>query len=115
MPARAPYAASAEPALPADGMAIFVTPSSLAFETAADSPRALKLPVGLSPSSFIQMRLEPAWRCKASAGSSGVVPSPSVTMFASSRTGMSSNQRHMLPVRAASVSLLKPRLTAFRS
>src|SRR4051812_7984844 len=50
-------------------MAILVTPSSLAFETAADSPRALKLPVGLRPSSLIQMRFEPAWRCRASAGS----------------------------------------------
>jgi hypothetical protein len=51
-PARAQYAASAPPAFPADGAAIFLTPSSFAIETAIAMPRALKLWVGFSDSSF---------------------------------------------------------------
>ncbi len=54
IPAAAPYAASAPAALPADGVATLVTPSSRARDSAADIPRALKLPVGFNPSSLIK-------------------------------------------------------------
>ena len=53
-PARAAYAASAPPALPALGTASFVAPRYFAIETATLIPRALKLCVGLSDSSLIQ-------------------------------------------------------------
>src|SRR5438093_1306796 len=54
MPAAAAYAAMALAALPADGIATFLIPSSTAIVTAQESPRALKEPVGFSPSSLIQ-------------------------------------------------------------
>ena len=46
-------------ALPAEGTAIFVMPSSRAIEIAAVIPRALKEPVGLRPSSFTQRSAAP--------------------------------------------------------
>ena len=54
-PARAAYEDIAPAALPADGIVSLVIPSSLALDTAADKPRALKDAVGLTPSSFIRM------------------------------------------------------------
>ena len=56
-------------------------PSSFAFETAADSPRALKEPVGLPDSSLIQRSEKSAEAPSRSARRSGVPPSPSETMF----------------------------------
>ena len=47
MPALAAYAAIAPAAFPALGAATVSTPKCLAIETAADMPRALKLPVGV--------------------------------------------------------------------
>src|SRR5437867_2525553 len=51
-PARAPYAAHAEPALPALGSASVSTPSSAARVMPTAAPRALNVPVGSRPSSF---------------------------------------------------------------
>ena len=53
IPARAAYAAIAPAALPAEGTAAFLTPSSFAIEMAAVIPRALKLCVGFCPSSLM--------------------------------------------------------------
>ena len=53
MPARAAYTDHAAPALPFVGIATAFTPSSRARETPTAAPRALKVPVGISPSSFI--------------------------------------------------------------
>src|SRR3954454_720307 len=72
-PARAAYAASAAPALPALGTASLVAPRCFAMETATLIPRALKLCVGLSDSSLIQRSTSSANLC---ADSSGVPPSP---------------------------------------
>jgi hypothetical protein len=68
-PARAPYAASAPAALPADGAENFLAPRCFAIDTAMAMPRALKEPVGLRASSFTQTL--------SSTASSGVKPSPS--------------------------------------
>ena len=65
MPAFAAYAAAAPPALPAVGSAIFVWPSSFAFETAAERPRALNEPVGLPASSLIRRSRKPNARAEA--------------------------------------------------
>src|SRR5215813_12189724 len=56
--ARAPYAANAPAALPAEGALSAVTPNALATETASVIPRALNEPVGFLDSSFIQTRSE---------------------------------------------------------
>jgi hypothetical protein len=53
IPARAAYVAQAAPALPLVGMATPVTPSSAARDTPTAAPRALNVPVGTSPSSFM--------------------------------------------------------------
>lgn len=53
MPARAAYVAQAAPALPLVGIATRRIPSSLAREIPTAAPRALKEPVGISPSSLI--------------------------------------------------------------
>ena len=68
----------------------FVRPSSFALDTAADRPRALKLAVGFTPSSFIRMLGAPISRPSRSALSRGVNPSPRVTTLDSSRMGMTS-------------------------
>jgi len=52
MPAAAPYTAHAAPAFPLVGMANVLIPSSLARETPTAAPRALKVPVGMMPSSL---------------------------------------------------------------
>ena len=54
IPQREQYADMAAPALPFVGIAMRVTPSSFAMETAMTSPRALNEPVGSRPSSFTQ-------------------------------------------------------------
>src|SRR5216683_2823822 len=71
--ARAPYAASAQPALPAVGAARLVAPRRLAIVTAAAMPRALNERVGFFDSSLMKTFEK---RCE---GRSGVIPSPSVT------------------------------------
>src|SRR6266480_3472178 len=53
-PARAPYAESAAPALPAVGAARLRAPRRLAIETAAAIPRDLNERVGFFDSSLIQ-------------------------------------------------------------
>src|SRR5215467_14444848 len=88
IPALAAYAAAAPPAFPAVGRAILVRPSSFAFDTAAERPRALKDPVGLPASSLIQRLEKPAARPSRSARSSGAPPSPSETMLPGSSMGI---------------------------
>ena len=78
-PARAAYADQAAPALPLVGMAIAVTPSSAARETPTAAPRALNVPVGSWPSSFISRFGTPSARPIAGRASSGVIPSPRLT------------------------------------
>ena len=89
-PARAPYAAHAWPPLPTVGWAKRVTPSSFQREIDAEAPRALKVPVGLTPSSFTHSSPTPTSRAAFGTGIIGVKPSPIVTIAASSRTGSSS-------------------------
>jgi hypothetical protein len=76
--------------LPADGSATAFAPSSFARETAHPSPRALNEPVGFFPSSLSSRFGTPIASPARSAGSSGVIPSPSATMLAGSRIGMTS-------------------------
>ena len=76
-PARAPYAASAAPALPAVGAASERAPRALAMETAAAMPRDLNERVGFFDSSLIQTFGNCVER------SSGVTPSPRVTISSS--------------------------------
>jgi hypothetical protein len=90
MPARAAYVAHAEPALPFVGIAIARTPSSYARDTPTAAPRALNVPVGMRPSSFIHSRSIPTEAPNRGIGSSGVMPSPSVTTWDGERTGSSS-------------------------
>ena len=59
--AMAAYAAAALPALPAVGRKMVSTPSVLARETAAERPRALKVFVGLSDSSFTYSLSRPSF------------------------------------------------------
>src|ERR1700683_1867132 len=80
MPAAAAYAAMALAALPAEGMATFLMPSSTHMETAQESPRALKEPVGFNPSSFTQSDSAPRRDPKRRVRSRGVQPSPRETM-----------------------------------
>ncbi len=66
------------------------TPSSAALDTPTAAPRALKVPVGVRPSSFIQSRGTPIdWPSRGS-GSSGVMPSPRLMTRLASVTGSSS-------------------------
>src|SRR6185369_5241025 len=80
-PARAPYADNAAPALPAVGAPRLFAPSFFAIVTAAAMPRDLNDRVGFFDSSLIQtfgiVR----------DGRSGVTPSPSVMISASSTGG----------------------------
>ena len=86
-PARAAYAASAMPALPAVGTTKRVAPAAVARVTAAASPRALKEPVGLTPSSLTHSRAKPCMAARRSTRSSGVPPSPSETGSSCGRSG----------------------------
>src|SRR5260221_12953907 len=60
IPARAPYAAQAAPALPAVGSAIVVTPSSFARVTPTAAPRGLNAPAGSNPPSLTQSASTPS-------------------------------------------------------
>src|SRR5215213_7255035 len=88
-PARAPYAESAAPALPAVGAARLRAPSFFAIVTAAAIPRDLNDRVGFFDSSLMKTF------ARARDGSSGVIPSPSVTISLSSSTGSTSMYRHI--------------------
>ncbi len=90
IPARAAYIDQAAPALPLVGMAIAETPSSAARETPTAAPRALNVPVGIRPSSFISRFGTPSARPSRGSGISGVIPSPRLTTRPGARTGSSS-------------------------
>src|SRR5580700_5788982 len=96
IPAAAAYAASAPAALPAEGIATLVIPSSTHIETAHDNPRALNDPVGLMPSSFTHRSLAPSRAPRRLAWISGVMPSPRLTIAAGFETGSTGAYRHML-------------------
>src|SRR5215471_18635016 len=82
-------------ALPAEGIATFLMPSSTHIDTAQDRPRALKEAVGFKPSSLTQRFSAPMRAPKRRVRNSGVQPSPRLTILASAggRTGA---YRHML-------------------
>src|SRR5215468_4847244 len=103
-PAQAAYAASALPALPADGTDKVVAPRYLARVTAADCPRALNELVGLSDSSFTKRLSTPTLAPSLRAWTSGVNPSPSVTGSSPSKSGISSRYRHIVGVRPTRLS-----------
>src|SRR5213592_3110396 len=97
-PARAPYAESAAPALPAVGAARLFAPRALAIVTATAMPRDLNERVGFFDSSLIQtfFRLRDA--------SSGVTPSPSDTISSPACAGNTSAYRHIVAARLRIVS-----------
>ena len=72
------------------GWAKRVTPSSFQREMDAEAPRALKVPVGVSPSSFIQSPGTPIDWPSRGIGKSGVMPSPRLITRRASVTGSSS-------------------------
>src|SRR5438270_860020 len=90
MPARAPYAESAAPALPAVGAARLFAPRALAIVTAAAMPRDLNERVGFFDSSLYQT-FE-----RVRDGRSGVIPSPRVTISSPWRGGSTSAYRHIV-------------------
>src|SRR5437899_5105723 len=94
MPAAAAYAAMALAALPAEGIATFLIPSSTHIETAQERPRALNEDVGLRPSSFTQSCSAPMRAPNRRVRTRGVQPSPSVTTDASA-AGSTGAYRHM--------------------
>src|SRR5215510_11170056 len=111
-PARAAYAASAPPALPALGTASLVAPRYFAIETATLIPRALKLWVGLSDSSLMQRSISsPNLRAR----NSGVPPSPNETGWRLAGNGKTSRYRHNDLSRVRSVSRVSVRLAAARA
>jgi hypothetical protein len=79
------------------GIAILVTPSSLAIATAITSPRALNDPVGNRPSSLTHTLGPP----DLAIGTKGVSISPRLTTFSVWRTGSNSRQRHRSVGRAS--------------
>src|SRR3954468_3291012 len=95
IPAAAAYAARALAALPADGIATLVMPSSLHIEMAHERPRALNDAVGFSPSSLTHSASAPILAPRRQVRSSGVQPSPSVTTD-SGAAGSAGAYRHML-------------------
>ncbi len=96
IPAAAAYAAIAPAALPADGIATLVIPSSTHIEIAHESPRALNDPVGLMPSSFTHRSFAPSRAPSRLVWISGVMPSPRLTIAAGFDTGSTGAYRHML-------------------
>src|SRR5208337_4674222 len=94
MPAWAAYAANAPPAFPADGIASFRMPNSLAMLAATASPRALKEPVGFRDSSFKYKLGRPSFLPRRRAWISGVNPSPKHNTEESRVTGRTSPYRH---------------------
>src|SRR5260221_3026263 len=89
-PARAPYAESAAPALPAVGAASEVAPRARAIVTAAAMPRDLNERVGFFDSSLIQRF------GRVRDGRRGVMPSPRETIGSVSRAGSTSAYRHIV-------------------
>ena len=91
IPARAAYAASAEPAFPFVGIDKWSKPNSFAIETARANPRALKEPVGNLDSSLTTTT--PGRESKSLTEFlsviRGVITSPNDTRFTSFDTGKS--------------------------
>src|SRR4051812_1723261 len=77
-------------------MASLRIPNSLAIETAQESPRALKDPVGLSPSSLTSKSSAPTRAPRRGVEISGVIPSPSDTMEFPFTGGKTGAYRHMV-------------------
>jgi hypothetical protein len=85
-PARAAYAAALALVLPVEAQMTAFEPSSRALVMAMVMPRSLKEPVGFRPSTF-RYTSHPVRRESSGAGSSGVLPSCSVTTGELSLTG----------------------------
>src|SRR5947209_6184041 len=101
IPAAAAYAAVAEAALPADGIATLAMPSSTHMEIAHESPRALKDAVGFKPSSLTQRSVAPTARPSRSMRIKGVIPSPRETIAPGLETGSTGAYRHIVDGPAA--------------
>ena len=87
-PARAANAAAEADVLPVDAQMTAREPASTALDIAIVIPRSLKEPVGLKPSHFRKMaRLGSVASARRGAGTSGVLPSSSVTIGVVSLTG----------------------------
>src|ERR1039458_2770670 len=95
MPAAAAYAARALAALPAEGIATLRMPSSTHIEMAQAKPRALKDAVGFNPSSLTQSASAPNRAPSRLVRTSGVQPSPKLTIEVSAG-GSTGAYRHML-------------------
>src|SRR5215471_2341424 len=95
MPAAAAYAAMALAALPADGIATFLIPNSTHIETAQERPRALNDAVGFKPSSLTKSASAPILAPIRLVCTSGVQPSPRLTIEASAGGRMGA-YRHIL-------------------
>src|SRR5439155_816420 len=88
-PARAAYAAADAAVFPVAAHTTARAPASTAFATASAMPRSLNEPVGLTPSHLSHTSTPGAAESRA-ARSSGVDPSPSVTIGVDSDTGSAS-------------------------
>ena len=114
-PPRAAYAAIAPAAFPAEGMISWVNPTSLALETAAAKPRALKVPVGFNPSSLMYKLGIPRDAPNREACSRGVPPSPNVMMSSGRDAGSNSEKAHMPACRPSMASRATSRFNRGRS
>src|SRR3712207_1527688 len=97
-PARDAYAAAEAEVLPVDAQTTAWAPDPAATLTATVIPRSLNDPVGLAPSTLSQTS-QPSRSDSASAGTSGVSPSPRVTTGSESRIGSRDRYRAMTPRR----------------
>src|SRR4030042_6032294 len=102
-------------ALPADGRAARLIPSPLALLMAMARPLALKLPVGIMPSSLTQRSGTPISTPRRGVGVRGVQPSPRVTTFLLLFTGRSSQYLHMVDSLPTSSRRVTASLAASRS
>src|SRR5699024_11859036 len=94
IPARAAYGASEAEVLPVEAHTTISAPPLTAFEIAVVIPRSLKEPVGLAPSTFRNTRA-PVRSERAGASTSGVPPSPSVTIVSDFSKGSRSKYSAM--------------------
>src|SRR5439155_25109063 len=89
IPARAAYAAADAAVFPVDAHTMARAPASSALATATAMPRSLNEPVGFAPSHLSQTST-PGPAASRPARSSGVEPSPSVTIGVEGDTGRAS-------------------------
>src|SRR5207302_3256743 len=86
IPARAAYAAAEAEVFPVEAQIRVVAPRSSALETATVMPRSLNEPVGFKPSHLMSTR-QSIRSLNRGAKTSGVEPSPRLTIGVASLTG----------------------------